>query len=135
MRLIIGWGLLILGLVGIFYSALTVAEGSPGKPFQPIQPIRQQTTMNIDYTNTLSSSFIAQELELASNRVASVTIVPTSGCSVSFNLPLRTDLDQEFDRNGNVVTQRTRAVNELTEQQQERLDQLMRTQGCFRARP
>lgn len=103
-----------------------VSEASPS----------QQVTLDVTYSNALTPSFVAQELGLAADRVAAVTVVrPAGGCIVTFNLPLRTDLDQVFDRQGNVVTQNARAVNALDERQQERLDQLMRTQGCFRSRP
>lgn len=96
----------------------------------------QQVTLDVTYSNVLTPAFVAQELGLAADRVAAATVVrPSGGCTVTFNLPLRTDLDQVFDRQGNVVTQNARPVNELDDRQQERLDKLMRTQGCFRSRP
>jgi hypothetical protein len=125
-------------IVGIVTAVTILSVGVAGFVIEasPLERTVSQVTLDVNYSNALTPAFVAQELGIASDRVASVTVAPSGGgCSVSFNLPLRTDLDQQFDRNGNVVTQRARTVNELTEQQQERLDQLMETQGCFRARP
>ena len=125
-------------IIGIITAATILSIGITGFIIEasPLERAANQVTLDVNYTNALTTGFVAQELRIAADRVASVTVVPSGGgCSVSFNLPLRTDLDQEFDRNGNVITQRARTINELDRQQQERLDQLMETQGCFRARP
>jgi hypothetical protein len=125
-------------IIGIITAATILSVGIAGLVIEasPLERTSNQATIDVSYSNMLTTGFVAQELGMASDRVASVTVAPLGGgCSVSFNLPLRTDLDQTFDRNGNVVTQRARTVNELDRQQQERLDQLMETQGCFRARP
>jgi hypothetical protein len=110
-------------------TALILSIGVAGFVIEanPLERAPAQVTLDVTYVNVLTTAFVAQELGLPQDRVASVTVTPSSGCSVVFNLPLRTDQDEH---NGQVI--RVRPIIALDTQQQELLDQLMRTQGCFR---
>lgn len=114
--------LLVLGIALFMAFGFLVAEGSPPK---------QSTLTFTDPGIALSD--IEELLDLNPGTVASFQRSVFSGCEVDFNLPLRTDTNTVQDLQGNIVSQQSVDINDLTEAQQDTLHDFLKTQNCSAA--
>ena len=121
MRMIIAGTLTLVMIVGMA-SSHVLASPSP------------QATLERTYSNAITATFAARELGIPATSILGITIgARGAGCSITFAQPITTHTDLHRSATG-VDNITLRQQFELTESQAARLDEIMRTQGCFNPR-